>query len=60
MRARRIRLHNHPQEVWSRCMSQLRAHIGELCLLTERGNIVVVNLATKRTSTSRVCRLYAA
>ena len=36
---RRIRLHYHPQEVWSRCTVQLRAHICELCLPTERGNM---------------------
>ena len=35
---RRIRLHYHPQEVWSRCTVQVRAHICELCLPTERGN----------------------
>ena len=51
--------HHHPQEVWSRCTVQLRAHICELCLPTERGNMVVVNLATKRTSTRCVCRLNA-
>ena len=38
-RVRRIRLHYHPQEVWSRCTFQLRAHICDLCLPTERGNM---------------------
>ena len=38
-RVRRIRLHLHPQEVWSRCTVQLRAHICELCLPSERGNM---------------------
>ena len=38
-RVRRLRLHYHPQEVWLRSTVQLRAHICELCLPTERGNI---------------------
>ena len=38
-RVRRIRLQYHPQEVWSRCTVQLRTHICELCLPTERGNM---------------------
>ena len=38
-RVRRIRLLHHPKEVWSRCTVQLRAHICELCLPTERGNM---------------------
>ena len=37
-RVPRIRLHHH-QEVWSRCTVQLRAHICELWLPTERGNM---------------------
>ena len=38
-RVRRISLHYLPQEVWSRCTVQLRAHICELRLATERGNM---------------------
>ena len=38
-RVRRIRLHHHPQEVRSRCTVQLQAHICELCLPTQRGNM---------------------
>ena len=38
-RVRRLRLHYHPEEVWSRCTVQLRAHTCELCLPTERGNM---------------------